>query len=173
MFKIVGIALMTLAGFIGYAVLFSFALGLSPEDALKVAITGGLDKDPMSIYQKALADADSISAEMNRRFSVAEDSIAAERRKLNAEKAELVAMKDEISRLTELKNSLEDNSLYNLAKIYNDMEPIQLANLMIDLDDSVIVSVLPKMKNQKASRILEMLPPERAARISAMLLGKE
>ena len=68
---------------------------------------------------------------------------------------------------------LYESCLYNLAKIYNDMDPIQLANVMIDLDDTLIIMVLPKMKNDKASRILEMLPPARSAQISSMLLGKE
>jgi flagellar motility protein MotE (MotC chaperone) len=172
MFKIVGMILMTIAGFLIYSILFSFAYGLSPADAAKIVITGGLSKDPMSLYQKVVAETDSISAEMYKSFEVIEDSLAEEKRKINAEKAELVSLRDEIARLTELKKKMEDSSLYNLAKIYNDMEPVQLANVMYDLDDTLIVAILPKMKNDKASRILEMLPPDRAARISSMLLGK-
>jgi len=173
MFKIVGMVLMTLAGFIAYSILFGFAFGLSPADAAKIVITGGLNKDPMSLYQKVVAETDSISAEMYKRFKVIEDSLAAEKRKINAEKAELVSLRDEIARLTELKKKMEDSNLYNLAKIYNDMDPVQLANMMMDLEDTLIVAVIPKMKNDKASRILEMLPPDRAAKISSMLLGKE
>jgi flagellar motility protein MotE (MotC chaperone) len=173
MFKIVGIGLMTIAGFVGYSVIFSFVYGLSPADAAKIVITGGLNKDPISIYQQALAEIDSIKAEKFEYFNAIEDSLADEKRKVNAEKAEVQALRDEISRLMDLKKKMEDSSLYSLAKIYNDMDPIQLANVMIDLDDSMIVAVLPKMKNEKASRILEMLPPERSAKISSMLLGKE
>ncbi len=173
MFKIVGMGLMTIAGFIIYSILFSFAYGLSPADAAKIVITGGLNKDPISIYQKTLAEIDSIRTEKFKIFRVIEDSLAEEKRKVDSEKAEVQSMRDEISRLMDLKKKLEDSSLYNLAKIYNDMDPIQLANVMIDLDDTLIIMVLPKMKNDKASRILEMLPPARSAQISSMLLGKE
>jgi len=173
MFKIVGIGLMTITGFVGYSIIFGFAFGLSPADAAKIVITGGLNKDPMSLYERTLAETDSITSEMEKRFSAMEDSLDEEKRKINAEKAGLVSLRDEIARLTELKKKMEDNSLYNLAKIYNDMDSNQLTNVMIGLDDTVIVAVLPRMKNQKASRILEMLPPDRAAKISSMLLGKE
>jgi len=173
MFKIVGIGLMTIVGFIGYSILFSFAYGLSPADTAKIVITGGLSKDPISIYQQALAEIDSIRSEKFKIFKAVEDSLVEEKRKVDSEKAEVMAMRDEISRLMDLKKKMEDSSLYSLAKIYNDMDPIQLANVMIDLDDSMIVAVLPKMKNERASRILEMLPPERSAKISSMLLGKE
>ncbi|UCE67777.1 MAG: hypothetical protein JSU85_07165 [Candidatus Zixiibacteriota bacterium] len=173
MFKFVGIGLMTIAGFIVYSILFGFAYGLSPADAAKIVITGGLNKDPISIYEKTLAETDSIKTETFKRFKVIEDSLAEEKRKVKAEKAEVMTLRDEIARLMDLKKKMEDSSLYSLAKIYNDMDPVQLANVMIDLDDTLIVMVLPKMKNDKASRILEMLPPARSAKISSMLLGKE
>lgn len=173
MFKFAGIGLMTIAGFIGYSIVFSFAYGLSPADATKIVMTGGLNKDPISIYQKTMAELNSIRIETFKQFKDIEDSLAEEKRKVDAEKAEVTTMRDEISRLTNLKKKMEDSSLYSLAKIYNDMGPMQLANAMMDLDDSMIVSVLPKMKNDKASRILEMLPPERSAKISSMLLGKK
>jgi flagellar motility protein MotE (MotC chaperone) len=173
MFKIVGIGLITIVSFIGYSILFSFAYGLSPADGAKIVITGGLNKDPISIYQQTLAEIDSIRTEKFKFLKAIEDSLAEEKRKVDSEKAEVQSMRDEISRLMDLKKKMEDSSLYGLAKIYNDMDPVQLTNVMIDLDDSMIVAVLPKMKNEKASRILEMLPPERSARISSMLLGKE
>ena len=164
---------MAILGFLGYTVLFTFLLGLRPADAAKVVITGDLGKNPISYYHRTIAQADSIKSAAQKEIKAQSDSLNAEKRKINTEKAELIAIRDEISRLTQLKQNLEDNSIYNLAKIYNDMDPNQLANVMIALDDTVIVSILPKMKNEKASRILEMLPPDRAARISSMLLGKE
>ena len=163
---------MSIIGFLGYTIIFTYLLGLRPADAAKVVITGDLGKDPISYYHRTIALADSIKSAAQKDIKIQADSLNVEKRKINAEKTELLAIKDEISRLTQLRENLQDNSVYNLAKIYNDMDPNQLANVMIDLDDSVIVSILPKMKNQKASRILEMLPPDRAAKISSMLLGK-
>ena len=87
MFKIVGMGLMTIAGFIIYSILFSFAYGLSPADAAKIVITGGLNKDPISIYQKTLAEIDSIRTEKFKIFRVIEDSLAEEKRKVDSDKA--------------------------------------------------------------------------------------
>ena len=173
MLKSLGLGLMMTATFLGYSVLFSYAHGLSPTDAAKIVVTGGLNKDPISIYRRAMAEIDSIETAKFEYFKTVEDSLANEKRKINTEKAEVQAIRDDISRLTDLKKKMEDASLYSLAKIYNDMDPTQLSNIMYDLDDSMIVAVLPKMKNDKASKILEMLPPGRSAKISSMLLGKE
>jgi len=173
MFKMIGLGALTLTGFIGYSILFSFILGLQPVDAVKLAITGHLETNPMEIFQTVKAETDSLNADMKSRLKTVQDSVAIELRNINTEKTELTQLRDEIKILLDEKKKMEDASLYNLAKIYNDMNPAQLANIMIDLDDSAIVAILPRMKNQKASRILEMLPPDRAASISAMLLGKK
>lgn len=169
----IGLATITLTGFVGYSILFSFILGLQPVDAVKLAITGHLETNPMAIFEKVKAETDSLNADMKSRLKTVQDSIAIEFRNVNTAKTELAQLRDELKTLLDEKKKMEDVSLYNLAKIYNDMNPIQLANIMIDLDDLVIVAIIPRMKNQKASRILEMLPPERAAAISAMLLGKK
>ena len=173
MFKMIGLATITLTGFVGYSVLFSFILGLQPVDAVKLAITGHLETNPMAVFETVKAETDSLNADMKSRLKTVQDSIAIELRNVNTAKTELAQLRDELKTLLDEKKKMEDVSLYNLAKIYNDMDPLQLADIMIDLDDLVIVAIIPRMKNQKASRILEMLPPERAAAISAMLLGKK
>jgi len=60
--------------------------------------------------------------------------------------------------------------LAGLARLYDGMDPEEAARLFTNLDDDMVVSILPRMKPANASKILELLPARRAAKISTMLI---
>jgi flagellar protein FlbB len=100
-----------------------------------------------------------------------EDSLKQQVAAIRKEKTELERLRNEISLLLKTKSKADSIQLYNLAKIYEGVDVVQLATVMANMDDSLVIAILPRMKSQKAGKILESMPAERAARISSKLLG--
>ncbi len=57
-----------------------------------------------------------------------------------------------------------------LARLYDGMEARTVANMMANLDDTTIVSLLPRMKQKNASAVLGLMPPQRAAKLSKQMI---
>ena len=66
------------------------------------------------------------------------------------------------------KDQVKSERVAYLAKLFDGMKQDEISKLMAQLDDNTIVAVLPKMKAASASKVLAMLPPERAARITTI-----
>jgi flagellar motility protein MotE (MotC chaperone) len=64
----------------------------------------------------------------------------------------------------------ESTRITQLAKLYDGMDARAVAQLMANLDDLTIVSILPRMKQQNAARVLQMIPAKRAARLSKKMM---
>ncbi len=64
----------------------------------------------------------------------------------------------------------ESARINNLAKLYDGMDPRSVAQLMANLDDETIVAIIPRMKTKKASEVLQLLPPKRAASLSKQMI---
>jgi flagellar motility protein MotE (MotC chaperone) len=50
------------------------------------------------------------------------------------------------------------------------MDARTVANMMANLDDTTIVSLLPRMKQKNASQVLGLMPPQRAAKLSKQMI---
>jgi len=50
------------------------------------------------------------------------------------------------------------------------MKPEEVGKLFANLSDDIVLSILPQMKPANASKILALLPPKRAARISTSMI---
>jgi flagellar motility protein MotE (MotC chaperone) len=72
-------------------------------------------------------------------------------------------------RVMRLEQSLADR-VANLAKLYDGMEPDAVAKLAENLDDSIVVAIIPRMKQKNASQLLSLLPPQRAAKLSKQII---
>ncbi len=68
-----------------------------------------------------------------------------------------------------LEQSLADR-VANLAKLYDGMEPEAVAKLAENLDDSLVVAIIPRMKQKNASQLLSLMPPQRAAKLSKQII---
>ena len=113
----------------------------------------------------------------------AEDSVEAvnwldsEKKKLAKRENDLEKREKELAKLdlsvTQkiLRIELEESSRTGeLAKLYDGMDSRAVAQLMANLDDDTVVSILPKMKSKNASAVLQLLPAQRAARLSKQMI---
>jgi flagellar motility protein MotE (MotC chaperone) len=99
------------------------------------------------------------------------DSLQVQLTQIRTEKAELEKLKTELAQLVKTKNKADSAQMYVLAKMYDGVDAEQLASMMSNMNDSLVIVLLPKLKSQKAGKILQAMPPERAAKISSKLLG--
>jgi len=172
--KIAVLAVIALVSFLGYLALFGMVLGVSTSDAVSVLTTGTVKGAPKAVEKSTEADSTGVGQSHSAEAEIQSksDSLARQLETLRTEKAKLEKLKVEVQDLLAAKNKADEEKLYNLAKIYDGMDPVQLASIMSGINDSIVVAILPIMKSQKASKILESMPADRAARISTKLLGR-
>ncbi len=89
---------------------------------------------------------------------------------LNARSAELDKREKDISTKLMRLEKVTSDRVTNLAKLYDGMDPIAVAKLMANLDDSIVVELIPRMKQKNASDVMSLLPPARAATISKQII---
>ncbi len=64
----------------------------------------------------------------------------------------------------------ESSHIINLARLYDGMRPEQVGKLFENLDDKAVMAILPRMKSANAAKIMAIMPPKRAARISTKMI---
>jgi hypothetical protein len=116
---------------------------------------------------KAVQDsADTINwlqAEMNR--------LAAEKAAIDSQRRELDSVNMRVTQGLDKIERAEDARLAALAKLYDSMKPEEVAKLFENLDDTIIVQILPRLKPVNAAKVLALMPPKRAAYISTQLIS--
>ncbi|MCP4583190.1 MAG: hypothetical protein GY839_16400 [candidate division Zixibacteria bacterium] len=165
----------TLLNFGIYVFLFLSMTGLSPEQSIGVVKSKALQVaiDTVSVGNEGPELTDEMRQEIsNARNIVSGETEDLRRQKdsLLTEKAELEVLRDEIQRLLTRKSKDEEDRMYNLAKIYDGMDQERVADVFSQMQDSLIVALLPKMKPNNASQVLEFMTPKRSAKISRMML---
>ena len=118
------------------------ALGLTPQDSL----------DTLSWIEKEMA------------------ALVEEKNKIEVEKKELEALKYKIDQGLIKIEQAESNRIIKLARLYDGMKANEVTKLFANLSDEVIISLLPRMKAANASKILGLMPPKRAARLSTEMI---
>ena len=91
---------------------------------------------------------------------------------LEEKKQELELMQEELKSSIEKRDAARSEDAKALARLYDGIKQEQLAYIFEHMDDTLIVRILPQMKAQNASKVLEYMNPERAARISRMILSR-
>lgn len=86
----------------------------------------------------------------------------ADREKALAEKEKAVAQLQ-----AELENRKE--VVDKLARLYNLMKPVEVAAVAERLDDELLVSILGRMEEQQAAKVLAAMPPATSARLTRMI----
>lgn len=115
-------------------------------------------------------DSDSSHANQQANNDVtAADSVLAE---IEQERKELQKLRDELKGYIDRVETKKTEDLKALAKLYDGIGQEQLAYIFNHMEDSLVVRIIPKMKSKNAAKILEYLEPERAARISRLILGE-
>lgn len=158
----------------------------SLTDAEQALIDSLAEVDPIEQLVQNIdvmnAEADSTAA-MQARNAANEDSVK-EHSWIEKQKSELAQREgalavrqkelEELDRkvsqkVMRLEQSLADR-VANLAKLYDGMEPSAVASLAENLDDSIVVAIIPRMKQKNASQLLSLMPPQRAAKLSKQII---
>lgn len=138
-----------------------YRLGLSRNAEIEAA-RAALDKE------RALAEAERLRLESERselakawaELERAEAALEAERRQLEREWQGLYDARE-----------LEEN-IAHLVTLYEQMRPEQLADVIENLDDTLVIQMLFQMDERRAAALLSALPPERAAKLSRTIAGE-
>lgn len=178
--------------FVVFLVFFSFSLGVLDQQRLKEEM--GLVEDTSSTGSSVQAQPEESGAgvysekeepasepEEDTLAVTAEDSVKnwIEQQKkgiqekntiLDVQRRELELLKVEVDNLLKQKKALESERIAKLAKIYDGMKAQEVAAMMNNLDDDTVVAVLLRMSTRNAAKVLGLLNPERAARISNKLM---
>jgi flagellar motility protein MotE (MotC chaperone) len=96
--------------------------------------------------------------------------LAAKEKDLERRERELALLNKKVEQKLLKVEQIESGRIANLAKLYDDMEPLAVAKLAVNLDDATVVAILPRMKPKNAAQVLAMLPPQRAAKLSKMMI---
>jgi flagellar motility protein MotE (MotC chaperone) len=155
-----------------YVFLFLTMSGLSPQQSMEI-IKIKMEQVAADTASTASQQPDSAStARPDESQKIADEMAELQKQKaeLNSEKASLEALRNEVSRLLAQKNKADDEKMYKLAKIYDGMDQQRLAEVFSQMDDSLVIKILPKMKAANASQVMQYLPPQRSATISRMIL---
>jgi flagellar motility protein MotE (MotC chaperone) len=129
-----------------------------------------MDEANKSAQQEAAKSIEEDSAQEPAWMKKARESLAQKESALNARESALNKKDQQISaKLLKLEQASNDR-VVNLAKLYDGMEAAAVAKLMANLDDSIVVALIPRMKQKNASDVLSMIPPVRAAAISKQII---
>jgi len=88
---------------------------------------------------------------------------------LNKKVEELNAIKTEIQSLLKKQSAEEQASTDRLVKIYEGMKPKEAARIFNQLDLDVLVPVVMKMSERKASQVIAVMEPDKARSLTLLL----
>ncbi|HHI02819.1 MAG TPA: hypothetical protein ENL22_04810 [candidate division Zixibacteria bacterium] len=116
--------------------------GMTPQDSV----------DTLNWLQKELAKLDRAKAESARKIK------------------ELKALEYKIDQALIKIEQVESARITSIARLYDGMRPEQVGKLFENLDDKAVMAILPRMKSANAAKIMAIMPPKRAARISTKMI---
>jgi len=82
------------------------------------------------------------------------------------------ALQAKIEESIALRGDLEIKAVARLAKTYASMPPESAAQLIQKLDPPIAIRILTAMKERAAGKILAVIPPEQATKLSEGLVFK-
>ncbi|UCD62802.1 MAG: hypothetical protein JSW34_08530 [Candidatus Zixiibacteriota bacterium] len=91
-------------------------------------------------------------------------------KELDARERELNKLEQKVNQSLLKLEQVESNRIAGLAKLYDGMDPRAVAKLLANLDDETVVAILPRMKLKNASAVLQLMPAQRAARLSKQMI---
>ncbi len=98
-----------------------------------------------------------------------ESMLAALEQKLSARVAELTALQKQLEALDAVRQQREDTEWQRLVKVYEVMKPRDAAAIFNELQMSVLLPVVDRMKESKAAPVLAAMNPDKARDLTAEL----
>jgi flagellar motility protein MotE (MotC chaperone) len=93
-----------------------------------------------------------------------------ERAAIDKRQKELLALEKRIDKSMQNISQAEEANIIKLARLYDGMKAPEVSQLFANLPDDIVVSILPRMKSNNAAKIMALLPPKRAARLSTQMI---
>jgi flagellar motility protein MotE (MotC chaperone) len=90
-------------------------------------------------------------------------------KRLAARVSELSALQAKLEALEKARHDRDDSNWAGLTKLYEAMKPRDAATIFNDLDMSLLLQVVDRMKEAKAALVLAAMQPERARQVTAKL----
>jgi len=121
-----------------------------------------LDKELGMSVEDSL-EAENWLAQEKKRLAAWEDSVATREKQLNR-------LSQQVNKKILRIEQAESAKVASLARLYDGMDSRAVARLMSNLDNATVVSILPRMKAKNASAVLQLLPAQRAAKLSKQMI---
>lgn len=104
-----------------------------------------------------------------RRLNQRESLLKAAEQKLMDRQTELASIRTEIKRLLGDLDQKEKQRVANLVKIYETMKPKSAAKIFDELDMTVLLGVIERMKARKVAPVIAAMKPSRAREVTGAL----
>lgn len=145
----------------------------TPPAPVAVAIANDKPELPVSDAERALLqDLRARRIELDRRdaaVGLREQSLEAIQKRLSARLGELSSLQTRLEELDAVRLQHDDANWRGLVKLYEVMKPRDAAAIFNDMDQAVLLQVLDRMKDSKASLVLAAMLPDRARLATAQL----
>jgi flagellar motility protein MotE (MotC chaperone) len=93
-----------------------------------------------------------------------------ENKELDKKRKELAKLERRIDKSMIKIEQAESSRIIKLARLYDGMKAIEVSKLFMNLPDDIVVAIMPRMKPANAGKIMALMPPKRAARISTQMI---
>jgi flagellar motility protein MotE (MotC chaperone) len=103
------------------------------------------------------------------KLAARESALGAVEKRLSARVAELADLQTRIEAMEKQRQTREELNWRGLVKLYETMKPKDAAQIFNDLDFAVLLPVLDRMKEAKASPIIAAMQPDRARQVTVEL----
>jgi len=121
----------------------------------------------LPIEQKSQGDGEFLSrAEALTRI---EEALQTRQQQMDEEKTHLLKLQKEIEETNQRLDSLEDDAVNHLARVYGSMRPEAAAQIMMRLPTNLQTEIVAKMEDKSAGKLLGAMDPRVAAQVSASL----
>ncbi len=90
-----------------------------------------------------------------------EQELAAQRESVEKKMAELEATRKNISAVLEEKVQADDKKVENLVQVYSTMKPPQAAKALEEMDETLAIEIIGRMKKKNAAEIMNLIKPEK------------
>lgn len=96
-----------------------------------------------------------------------------QREAIETQKQELTSLKSDIEKLLAKVQEAKSERFVMMAKLYDSMDPAAAAKQISNMDDRNVVMLLPQMNRRTAAKVMALLDPQRAAKITTKLLAMD
>lgn len=105
-------------------------------------------------------------------IQVKEAALDATEKRINDKITQIEAMKKDVSDLLAQYNQQEDTKIKSLVKIYENMKPKDAARIFDEIEMPILLLLIDKMAEKKASPILSEMSPQKAKQVTVELAAQ-